>query len=233
MKPLICNLKMNHDFKDMLRYKNILESICEKNLILCPSFCFLPIMHSKNYTLASQDVSAFSDSNHTGEVSAKALKSINVKATLIGHSDISTPFELKVSKLKQALNENMHVYIIISDTKEDYDYQYTSLKLLSQIRGYLSQVIKSKYSKITFVYEPTWLVGKDETLLLKDVENIFYFMKTELQRDYGIVFPFFYGGGLSDKSIDSFYQSEYIDGILLGKYSFDANNIIDFIKKVS
>ena len=122
-------------------------------------------------------------------VRASALKSIDVKSTLIGHSETKDTFEIKIAKLKQALNQNMHVYVILSDTKKDYDYQYTSGKLLNQIRGMLSQVLKSQYENITFIYEPTWTINTKEPANLKDIENILYFMKSELERDYQYHFP--------------------------------------------
>jgi len=229
---LICNLKSYHVFSDMLSYKKMLENLDMDHLILCPSFPFLPIMHSSKYLLGAQDVSYDGDGNHTSMVTAAALKSISVDAVLIGHSEVNDPFERKIAKIKQVLMSQMQVYIILSDSKSDYDYQYTSLKLLAQIRGILSQVIKRDYHLITFVYEPSWLVGGGETLNIDDVENIFYFMKKELERDYQYSFPFFYGGGLTAKNVMPYYESEHIDGLLLGSFCFDPQNVAKFVESI-
>ncbi|HIR74160.1 TPA: triose-phosphate isomerase [Candidatus Ventrenecus avicola] len=232
MKPLICNLKMHGNLKEMMDYKKQMEMLEEKNIIVCPSFPFLVVMHSKYFQVCAQDISCFKDDFHTGSVGASALKSIDVKNALIGHSETNATFEIKIAKLKQALNQNMHVYVILSDTKKDYDYQYTSTRLLSQIRGMLSQVLKSQYENITFIYEPTWTINTKASADLKDIENIFYFMKTELERDYHYNFPFFYGGGLTEKNILEYYQNEHIDGLLLGNFSFNPENIANFVKNV-
>ena len=223
---------MHGNLKEMLEYKEKLDSLQEKNIVVCPSFPFLALMHSKQFQVCAQDISCFSDEFHTGMVRASALKSIDVKSTLIGHSETKDTFEIKIAKLKQALNQNMHVYVILSDTKKDYDYQYTSGKLLNQIRGMLSQVLKSQYENITFIYEPTWTSNTKEPANLKDIENILYFMKSELERDYQYHFPFFYGGGLSEKNILEYYQNEHIDGLLLGNFSFYPENIVNFVQSL-
>lgn len=230
LKPLICNLKMNHDFKDMIQYKKIIEDYGNKDLVLCPSFCFLPILYSKKYTLASQNVSAFRSGNHTGEISAKALKSVGVSSTLIGHVECHDSFDVKVAKLKQALSSGMKVYFILSDTKEDYDYQYTSMKLLGMIRALLLQISPKDYERITFVYEPSWLIAGNYSLPIKDVENIFYFMKKELEREYQYNFSFFYGGGINFGNIQLFYDNPNIDGLLLGSFANNPQNIVKFLQ---
>lgn len=221
---------MNHDFKEMIIYKNLMEEYGNQDLILCPSFCFLPMMYSKKYTLASQNISAFKSGNHTGDVSARALRSIGVYSTLIGHVECHDSFDVKVAKLKQALSNNMNVYFVLSDTKEDYDYQYTSMKLLGFIRALLLQVSPKDYEKIIFIYEPSWLIGGNLSLPIKDVENILYFIKKELENEYQHVFSFFYGGGINFGNIQLFYDNPHIDGLLLGGFSNNPQNVLKFLQ---
>ena len=45
-----------------------------------------------------------------------------------------------MKKLRRVVSEGMHAYVLISDTKEDHDYQYTYVKLMSKIRAYLSRM---------------------------------------------------------------------------------------------
>ena len=231
MKPLICNLKMNFNVQEILKYKEELNNIEYDNLIICPSYIYLTLMHSSNYKVCAQDISKYSDAFHTGEVSAKSLKSIDVNMTLIGHADRHDSYESKVEKIKMALKENMKAYVILSDKETDYNYQYTSTKLLNQIRGILSKVPASKYKNIIFIYEPSWLIGQSKPLLLSDTENILRFMKQELKEDYHHDFPFYYGGGLTLDTINDYYFSKDIDGLLLGSLSKDIKNVIKNIEK--
>lgn len=232
LKPLIFNLKMNHTLKEMIQYKKKLEDNPYSKLIVCPSFCFIPLMHSRKFKLGAQDVSAYMSGNNTGGVSAKSLNSLDVTYALIGHSETKTSYENKANKLKEALKNNIKPFMIISDTESDFNYQYTSTKLLGQIRGYLSQVRKCDYENITFIYEPTWLVGESHPLPLEDVENIIIFMKQDLEKEYHIDFPIYYGGGLHKGNILPFYRSKAIDGLLLGSSIFDIDNAIELLNKV-
>lgn len=231
MKPLICNLKMEHNLEDILNYKKELEncvnSFC---LVVCPPFIYLPIMHSKYYKISAQDVSAYGNGKYTGKVSAEALKSIDVNSVLIGHSEINDSFESKLKKLQKVVNEGLQAYVLISDKKEDYDYQYTYVKLMNKIRAYLSRVLSKDYKYITFVYEPTWLIGGKDALNSQELGNIFYQIKRELQYEYKYNFPLFYGGGITSMNIYELYNNDMIDGLLLGNFCKKPKNIVNFLQ---
>ena len=68
---------MEHSLQDVLKYKKELENcVGSFSLIVCPPFCYLPVMHSKYYKIGAQDVSCYGNGNYTGKVSATALKNI-------------------------------------------------------------------------------------------------------------------------------------------------------------
>lgn len=232
LKPLICNLKMEHSLQDILKYKKELENcVGSYSLIVCPPFCYLPIMHSKYYKIGAQDVSCYGNGSYTGKVSAQALKSLDVYGVLIGHSEIEDSFESKLKKLRRVVSEGMQAYVLISDTKEEHDYQYSYVKLMNKIRAYLSRVLPKDYKKITFVYEPSWLIGGNETLLVDEIVNLFYQLKKELQFEYKYDFPLFYGGGISSTNIQELYDNDVIDGLLLGNFCKRAKNLVKFLQK--
>ena len=217
MKPLICNLKMNHTMDDMIKYKAILGNISYPNLIICPSYPFLAMMKSPTYQVCAQNVSSHLVGSFTGEVSASMLKSVGACGSLIGHVETKTKFDEVSDKLHQVLRCDMKAYVLLTDTLDDYDYQYTATVLLSQIRGLLAHVSVKDYDKIHFVYEPKYMIGKDEALPIESVSSIFTLLKQELLSDYDYKFPLYYGGGLTVNNIDSYYLCEVIDGLFVGK----------------
>ena len=232
MKHLICNLKMEHSLQDILQYKKELEHCVNSfSLVVCPPFCYLPIMHSKYYKIGAQDVSCYRNGSFTGKVSAEALKSLDVYGVLIGHSELANTMEEKLKKLRRAVTDGLHAYVVISDTKEDYDYQYTYVKLMSKIRAFLSRVLPKDYAHITFIYEPFWLVGGAESLDVSFLENLFYQIKTELSSEYRYDFPLFYGGGITSANIEALYASDKIDGLLLGNFCKHVKNVVNFLEK--
>ena len=234
MKPLICNLKMEHNLKEILNYKQELEN-CENScdLIVCPPFIYLPIMHSKFYKIGAQDVSSYKNGPYTGKVSASALKSIDVNSVLIGHSELNDNFETKLKKLIMVISEGLQAYVLISDSKEDHDYQYTYIKLMNKIRAYLAKVMPKDYKYITFIYEPYWLIGSKNALSGQEISNLFYQLKKELKYEYNYEFPFFYGGGITENNINELYNNDVIDGLLLGGFSKDLKNIVSFLQSIN
>ncbi len=222
---------MEHSLQDILKYKKELENcVGSFSLIICPPFCYLPIMHSKYYKIGAQDVSCYGNGSYTGKVSAQALKSLDVYGVLIGHSEIEDTFENKLKKLRRVVSEGMQAYVIISDTKEEHDYQYSYVKLMNKIRAYLSRVLPKDYNKVTFVYEPSWLIGGNEILSVSEISNLFYQLKKELQFEYKYDFPLFYGGGISSSNIRQIYDNDAIDGLLLGNFCKRAKNLVKFLQ---
>lgn len=187
------------------------ELICEsqnKLLGVCPSPCFLPVMHSKNYFLCAPYAS-LPEEESFHSLSFSSLKSLDVQKIFVSSSSI----EEKTKKLYYFLSHHMNCLCFLTDTKEDFDYQYTSQVLLSQIRAILSHIPKPFYQNITFVYWPTWV--KEEPLEVSFLENLFYFLKTELTRDQNYSFPFWYGGVIPSCKVSAYLQSSYLDGLVL------------------
>jgi len=220
---------MNHTLQEMILYKKIIEESSVSSFFLAPATCYLPLMHSKKYQLCAQNVSLKEDENKTGSVSSIALKSLDVKALLIGHDEIHDSLENKISKIKNALKNHLRVFVILSETKEEHDYQYTFVKLMGLIRAILSQVSSINYSLISFIYEPSWLIGGDISLEASFVSNIFFQIKKTLEQEYHYPFSLLYGGGLNEKNISSFLEDKNIDGLLLGNFCNDAKNVVKLL----
>ena len=227
MKYLVCNLKSNFVFKEIREYKNKLEKIISKNnLVICPSFCYLPIMHSSKYVLGAQDVSKYEDTSHTGYVNAKSLKSIDVNYVLINHSETKDTKEDVKEKINVAIKNKLNVLLFVSETKEEYDYQYTIEKILEQLKYYINDIKKENLKYINIVYEPAWLVGKNESLDVNFVENMLYVLKKECKEIYGYEFLMFYGGGLTLNKAKEYLKTTSIDGLVLGSLALNPDNIM-------
>ena len=229
MKPLICNLKMNHDLQEMIAYKKALDGIISP-LWLAPATCYIPLMHSKDYHLCAQDVSASEIEKNTGSTSIRALKSLDVKGVLIGHTELNMTCEEKITKVKLVVKSKRKAFMIISDTQEEFDYQYTYHVLYNQMEKVLDVLIPSDYENIIFIYEPSFLVGSYHSLNPEFVSNLFYQLKMTLEKQYNFSFPIYYGGGLTNENIEPFLTIENVDGLLLGSVANDPKNIINLLK---
>ena len=225
MKPLIFNLKMNHSLQEMIAYKKELEKDSLANLSIAPATCYLPLMHSPHYDLISQYVSPREKNKVTGSTSAEALKSLDVKGVLINHFESRTRPDEVESQIKECLENNLKVYLIITGTLEEYYYQYTSEVLMMHLQVFLKDVSPKYYSKIVVVYEPSFLIGEEKALPINELNNIFKELRLKMNDYFHYTFPLYYGGGLSKSNIKSYLEDENIDGLLIGSFANKISNL--------
>ena len=225
MKPLIFNLKMNHSLQEMIAYKKELEKESLANLSIAPATCYLPLMHSPHYDLISQYVSPREKNKVTGSTSAEALKSLDVKGVLINHFESRTRPDEVESQIKECLENNLKVYLIITGTLEEYYYQYTSEVLMMHLQVFLKDVSPKYYSKIVVVYEPSFLIGEEKALPINELNNIFKELRLKMNDYFHYTFPLYYGGGLSRSNMKSYLKDENIDGLLIGSFANKISNL--------
>ena len=225
MKPLIFNLKMNHSLQEMIAYKKELEKDSLANLSIAPATCYLPLMHSPHYDLISQYVSPREKNKVTGSTSAEALKSLDVKGVLINHFESRTRPDEVESQIKECLENNLKVYLIITGTLEEYYYQYTSEVLMMHLQVFLKDVSPKYYSKIVVIYEPSFLIGEEKALPINELNNIFKELRLKMNDYFHYTFPLYYGGGLSKSNIKSYLEDENIDGLLIGSFANKISNL--------
>ena len=212
MKPLIFNLKMNHSLQEMIAYKKELEKESLANLSIAPATCYLPLMHSPHYDLISQYVSPREKNKVTGGTSAEALKSLDVKGVLINHFESRTRPDEVESQIKECLENNLKVYLIIT-------------VLMMHLQVFLKDVSPKYYSKIVVIYEPSFLIGEEKALPINELNNIFKELRLKMNDYFHYTFPLYYGGGLSRSNMKSYLEDENIDGLLIGSFANKISNL--------
>ena len=224
---------MNHSLKEMLSYKKYLENeSIPFSFFLCPATCYLPAVYSKKYALCAQNVSLPEFSKNTGSVSAAALASLGVQGSLIGHFELQESLEVKHKKMLAVLEQKMKAFVLLTNSLDEFYYQYTSDVLFKQIQTILQDVDVKYYGQIYFIYEPSWLIGGEVTLSVYEVAQIFKELRVKLQDSYRFSFPLLYGGGLMKESVLTFLEHEGIDGVLVGKFANDVHNVVKLWKSV-
>ena len=150
---LIYNHKANLTKEEIIKYEKKLRKY---NVIVLPSTCFLPFFYKGKYILGSQDISEFEESNRTGEINGKSLKSLNVKYCLVGHSERRIHNKETNESLINKLN-NCKKYDIIPlyciGEKNNVN------ELNEQIDLYLNNV---NVEKAHIIYEPVKNIGSNE-----------------------------------------------------------------------
>ncbi len=221
---VVLNNKCNFNLDEYLDYQNKLKNLNFKNdIVLCPSSVYLSNFELENVFLGSQNVSPFNDGAYTGEVSARQLKSLNVKYCLIGHSERRVYFkennEIMKNKIEQLLeNEIIPIYCVGElEKNSDNNELDEELKILEEIRN---------NEKIIIAYEPLWAIGTGIQPNINELEKIIKLIKEKFPNNKVL-----YGGSVNEDSIVNL-KSELIDGYLLGGVSLHPDRISMLLSKL-
>ena len=223
-KMLILNLKMHLNKDEIEDFENY---IYNKNIIVLPEYPYLPFFQRGKYKLGSQDVSKFKDGAFTGEVNAKCLKSLNVKYSLIGHSERKQNFNetLKdlTDKIQNVIDEDIiPIYCVdrdLFDKRQDPEYKNIEKQL---------EAIPSNTKYIIIVFEPSYIIGNTE--MIPDIDEI---SKTitkikEYLIERNINHTILYGGGVSKSNVDEILNIKGIEGTIICSSIFNKDEF-DYI----
>lgn len=216
MKPalIIANWKSNktpHEVSEWFAEiaPLVMTSQDDKKVIICPPFPLLPLCQQliKHYhlpwDLGSQDVSAFDQGRHTGEVSAVLLKEF-VTYALIGHSErrqqLGEMEELLVGKVKQVQTVGIEPLFFVQTVATPFPQSLT-----------------------TIVYEPPSSISPAPADSPEDVDKA----AKELKKDRNI--SVLYGGNVTAENVASFMSLSSIDGIIAGNASLSPRDFAQLI----
>lgn len=235
MKTVVANLKMNLIKEEILEYNTKISNYINQNinLIICPTSIFLPLFNSK-LNLGSQNVCLEEKGSFTGEVSAIQLTSLNVKYTLVGHSERRGNFnELDHDinkKIKVSLKNNIKVILCIGETKEEREENLTFNVIQREMINALTGI--NDISNIIIAYEPIWAIGTGLNADVNDIDEIAKFIRRFIKDEYQKSIDILYGGSVNNDNIDTIININSIDGVLIGGASTNIDNFIKLLDKI-
>lgn len=238
MKHLICNLKSNQLLPEIGGYIEEIKKI-ETNdieLVICPSFPYLPFFTKEKITSGAQDISEYDEGAYTGEINGKQLASLNVKYVIVGHSERRKYYkesdEVLVNKIKQALENKLKIIYCVGETKEEYLRKKTYVIIEKQIGRVLNEFNTTELKNIIVAYEPVWSIGTGNIPEKSEIEDVTLFIKKLMDQYYHIKTPVLYGGSVNEKNIDELKSIESLDGLLIGGASLDPKKLNSIIQSV-
>ena len=95
------------------------------------------------------------------------------------------------------------------------------------------EVLKDKnIDNIIIAYEPVWAIGTGLVPTIDDIEKVHKFIKKEV-KTYCDNFKIVYGGSVKLDNVKEICDSKYVDGVLIGGASNDADNLIKMYNVVN
>ncbi len=215
-------------------------------VVICPPFVYLQPLFSKfQVKLGSQDVFWEDAGSYTGEISVKMLKNLGVEYVIIGHSErrkIGETDEMVNKKIKQALINNFKVIFCVGEKERDEEGLHLQFIKDEIVKG-LEKISVKLFKNLIVVYEPVWAISssnrsgkaKFHSDTPEDAFQMVTYIKRVLVSNYGKQgrkIPVIYGGSVDPKNAPAFLKSGNVDGLLVGRVSWNAKEFGELLKNI-
>ncbi|MGQ9735009.1 MAG: triose-phosphate isomerase [Thermaceae bacterium] len=214
----------------------------ESEVALLPAYPILPyareVFGEGPVAYGAQDVSAHREGAYTGEVSARMLKDLGVRYTIVGHSERRRYHRetdaLVREKLLRLLEEGITPILCIGEPlevrKEGKALPYT----LGQLEAALEGVTLRDPAQLVVAYEPVWAIGTGQNARPEDAEEMHQAIRSLLAKGYGEGFAqrvrILYGGSVSPKNFGDLLGMPNVDGGLVGGASLELESFLTLLR---
>ncbi len=233
---IVGNLKMNMSYDEVVTYES---KIRELDVIICPSYLYLPIFNQGKYHVCAQNVCEYDNGPYTGEVSASQIKSLGVNYVLIGHSERRHVFNESQPtinhKIIQALKNNLKIIYCVGETWDERNNDKSLAVIHNQITSAFDGLTKEEISNIIIGYEPVWAIsdGVHPSAVPDNnqIEEVNNYIKKIIRENHQLSIPVLYGGSVNEKNIDNLLSITSHDGFLVGGASKNIEEFLSIYEK--
>lgn len=243
------NWKMNKTFEEAQALASEVVNMVqdevnnEAQVVLCPSFPFLPVISkaiagSTNIHVGAQNCHQQESGAYTGEVSAPMLKSVGVAYVILGHSERRQYFQednqLLEAKVKAVLKQGLKPIFCIGESLEQREQDLTFSVLETQLKEGLFHVSNEEFEQVVIAYEPIWAIGTGKTASSQQAQEVHAFIREQIARAYDAEAAqnttILYGGSCNPANARELFACPDIDGGLIGGASLKSRDFVDIIK---
>jgi triosephosphate isomerase (TIM) len=245
------NWKMNLDVQESILLANALVQH-EKGLIkqrdakiilfpqIINAHAVAHVLRDTELRTGLQNISIHDQGAHTGEVSAKAAKSIGCQYALVGHSERRIQFEetnaLCELKILKALEYGLKVIYCIGETLDERNEGEHFHVIEEQCKVALKNLNADNIEHIIIAYEPVWAIGTGMTATPEMAQEMHAFTRGVIKgifgQDIANRMSILYGGSCNASNAKSLFACEDIDGGLIGGASLKSSEFLQIIESL-
>ncbi len=244
-KPVIAgNWKMHKTISEGFKFiDDIKENVKDTDVEVMLFVPYTMLKSMKDYTdgtniiIGAQNMHFEENGAYTGEISPLMLKDINVKNTLVGHSERREYFnetdETVNKKILKALEHDIDVILCVGEKLEERENNIEKDVVKKQIIKAFENVSAKMMNKIVIAYEPIWAIGTGKTASSEDADEMISFIRSEIQNLYDDEISeeirILYGGSVKPTNVEELMNQDDIDGGLVGGASLKADQFIELV----
>ena len=237
------NLNREKGIKLVEQVISLVSSDNNVEVVFAPSFLYLHKVNKMcaNDNLlqtASQNISHNESGAFTGEVSAQMVNSLNVKYTILGHSERREYFNETNIELKQkvdlSLKNNLEIIFCCGESLNQRESGIHFDWIKQQLTESVFHLTEKEFEKVVIAYEPIWAIGTGVTASSDQAEEIHQFVRNVITEKYNENIAentsILYGGSCNPTNAKELFSKKNIDGGLIGGASLNAENFTRIIK---
>ncbi len=212
-------------------------------VVIVPPFVSLPAAtrHTAGnpvVKLGAQNMSAEPAGAHTGEISARMLKELEVSFVVLGHSERRAIYgetdEGINRKVLAAHEARITPILCVGETLEEREAGKVGKVLRTQLEAGLKGVGERRLSETVIAYEPVWAIGTGKTATSEQAQEAHAFIRSVLAElssaDTAGKVRIQYGGSVKPGNMGELIAQEDVDGALVGGASLEPDSFYAIVK---
>lgn len=242
------NWKMNTNLAEGVTLAKEINALVEKGvndpktgIIIAPPFTHLntinEVIDTEKIFLAAQNCATEDKGAYTGEVSVKMLKSVGVKAVILGHSERRTYYgennETLLKKVNLVLDNGMKPIFCCGEVLAEREAEKHFEVVKEQVENVLFTLSPEAFKKVIIAYEPVWAIGTGKTASSDQAQEMHAFIRTLIAEKYGSEIAYdttiLYGGSCKASNAEELFSKPDVDGGLIGGASLQADEFMAII----
>lgn len=183
--------------------------------------------------LAGQDLSAFGEGAHTGEISGSMLRDAGATHVIVGHSerraDHGETDDVVHAKVAAAQRHGLVPILCIGETETQRDAGDAEAVVLQQLEAGLGDLAFDNANDLVIAYEPVWAIGTGRTASASDAGAMATVIRdalTRLRPSVAAGVRILYGGSMKPGNAAELLAQDDIDGGLIGGASLQVDDLL-------
>ena len=219
-KIIIGNWKNYLNYEESIALSKAISNINISNkirLMISPNHLYLKevneILFKTNVEVIAQNLTSSKSTSDTGGVTAVNLRNLNIKRSIIAHSE---------SRIRQKNPQNVLNDII------PMGFQF--ILCFEEIDQIPFDSLNNDF-EIILAYEPVWAIGTGETASIAHINEIHEQVKSKLN-DLELDISVLYGGSVNPTNSKDILESEFVDGVLVGGASTKIDQLEGILNSI-